>query len=168
MGVSRYLPLHHLLGESVDQKLTGEFESLVGSCEASHASRKSVDHAFPYIQASIGSFRDRALNKANGIVEQNLVVTDMYTDRGQALEIGVERRGERICRIMAVQIRTHQIGRLRLSKVGVGNGARRPAFSGKGKIRHGRECHSAHESFAGAVTVSRDMREQPKRQGAAS
>jgi len=97
MPVSRYLPLHHLLGESVDQKLTGELESLVGSCEASRASRKSVDHAFPYIEASIGCCRDRALNKANGIIEQNFVVADMYTDRGQALQIGVERRGERIC-----------------------------------------------------------------------
>jgi hypothetical protein len=54
--------LRHLLGESVDQKLTGGLESLVGSCQASHASRKSVDHAFPYIEASIGCCRDRALN----------------------------------------------------------------------------------------------------------
>jgi hypothetical protein len=76
------LPLHCLLGESVDQKLTDELKSLVGSCEASHASKESMDHAFPYIEASIDSCRDRALHQANGIIEQHLVIADMHTDRG--------------------------------------------------------------------------------------
>src|ERR1700688_3520144 len=51
-----------LLSESVGQKFTGEFKSLIGSREASHASEESMDHTFPHIQASIDSCRDRALH----------------------------------------------------------------------------------------------------------
>ena len=75
------LPLHFLLGESVVQKLTNELKSLVGCCEASHAPKESMDHAFPYIEASIDPCRDRALNKAHGIIEQHLVIADIHTDR---------------------------------------------------------------------------------------
>jgi hypothetical protein len=71
------LPLHCLLGESVGQKLTDELKSLVGRCKASHAPKESMSHAFPYIEASIDSCRDRALNKANGIIEQHFVFADV-------------------------------------------------------------------------------------------
>jgi hypothetical protein len=40
-----------------------------------------MDHAFPYIEASIDPCRDRALNKAHGIIEQHLVIADIHTDR---------------------------------------------------------------------------------------
>ena len=79
---SESLPLHCLLGESVAQKLTDELKSLVGSCEASHTPKESMDHPFPHIEASIDSCRDRVLNKADGIIKQRLVAADMHTDRG--------------------------------------------------------------------------------------
>jgi hypothetical protein len=76
------LTLHCLLGESFAQKLTDELKSLIGSCEASHAPKKSMDHSFPYIEASIDSCGDRASDKADGIIKQHLGVADMQTNRG--------------------------------------------------------------------------------------
>jgi len=50
-----------------------------------------MDHAFPYIEASIDSCGDRAFDKADGIIKQHLVVADMQTNRGQSLQISIER-----------------------------------------------------------------------------
>jgi len=76
------LPLRSRLGEPTDQKLTDELKGLVGSFEASHASKESMDHAFPYIEAGIDSCRRRQIHEANGIIEQHLVTADVHTDRG--------------------------------------------------------------------------------------
>jgi hypothetical protein len=41
-----------------------------------------MDHALPHIEASIDTRRDRALHQVDRIIEQNLIIADMHTDRG--------------------------------------------------------------------------------------
>jgi hypothetical protein len=67
--------------ESVIQKVTNELKGLVGSSEPSHPLKKAVKHAFPDIEASIDSCSDSALDEADGIVQQYLVVADMHQNR---------------------------------------------------------------------------------------
>src|SRR6204780_175423 len=134
-------------GKSVVQKLTDELKGLGRSCQASQASQISVDHPFPYTQSSIPSSRDRTLDEADGIIKQYLVVADMHTDRNQVLQIGEKRRGLWLCRIITVQIRTHQLGGLRLGEVWIGKSACRPTLSGESEIGHRRERHSTGQRF---------------------
>src|SRR6202167_5088585 len=129
------------LGKTVVQKLTDDWKGLGRSCQASQASQISVDHPFPYIQSSIHSGHDRTLDEADGIIKQHLVVADMHTDRNQVLEISVKRRGLWICRIITVQIGSHQLGGLRLGEVWIGKSACRPTLSGESNIGHREERH---------------------------
>lgn len=77
-----FLQLIRHSGESVIQKLTDESKSLVGSSKASHALKEAVKHALPYLEASIHSRSDGALDEADRIVKQYLVVTDMHENGG--------------------------------------------------------------------------------------
>ena len=50
-----------------------------------------MDHPLPYVESSIDSRRYRPLDQADRIIEQDLVIADMHTDRSQAFQIGVKR-----------------------------------------------------------------------------
>jgi hypothetical protein len=52
-----------------------------GGSEASNISEESMNHAFPYIEASINSRCHRTFNEANRIIQKYLVVADMDADR---------------------------------------------------------------------------------------
>jgi hypothetical protein len=86
-----------------------------------------MDHAFPRVDACIDARGDCAFDEAERVIEKYFVVTHMHTDGRQAGQVGMERRGERVARIVPVQIRQHQFGDLRSCEVRVGHRARRPA-----------------------------------------
>jgi hypothetical protein len=76
-----WLARSELPGESIGKKLTDELKSFLRSCEASHASKESMDHPFPYIEASIDSCRDCACDKPDGIIQQHFVIAHVHADR---------------------------------------------------------------------------------------
>ncbi len=76
-----------------------------------------MDHAFPHVHACIDARRDRAFDEADRIVEKHFVVAHVHSDRSEAGQAGKERRGERVARIVTVQIRPHQFGDLRSCEV---------------------------------------------------
>jgi hypothetical protein len=83
-----------------------------------------------------------AFDEADRVVEKHFVVADLYTDRREASQVGKERRGERIARIVTVEIRPHQLGDLRSCEVRVGDRTRRPTF-GQREVCDGRQRNAA-------------------------
>ena len=69
-----------LPGKSLPQKFTDHLKSLIRSVEASHTTKESVDHAFPYIEMSIHFRCDCSIYETDRIVKQYLVISDMNAD----------------------------------------------------------------------------------------
>jgi len=99
------LPLDCRRGETLDQEFADQTECLGRGGPAPHSTKEAVDHALPNIEANVDSRRNRALDKANRVVEQHLVLADMHADRRQACQIAMERRGECISSIVAARPR---------------------------------------------------------------
>ena len=63
---------------------------------------KNVRHPLPDVRRRLDPLAAGARDVAARIVQEDLARADMELDRRQAREVALERRGERIARIMAV------------------------------------------------------------------
>ncbi len=98
------LLLAGLLSEPAGQKLADKLKGFPGGFEPSYTPKKSVDHALPDVDLSVHACRHCAFHKAHGIIQQDFLIADMDANGSHAVQVGVERRGEGIARVMACEI----------------------------------------------------------------
>jgi len=123
-----------------------------------------VWHPHPHIKPGIDSCGNRTLNKAERVVQQHFVITDMNADGRHPGKLTLEWRSQWVSSIGTSEIGTREFGHLRAREKRIGVRARVIGHAGKSQVGNRRQHGDPDKGRAGGDGFADNARREYQRE----